>query len=297
MAYHGHFFFILSSFFLLHDAKTNFRLVFMTPVKRGMLPIVVPDAQSAIYLIRLNYSPVRPLTRLQTMQGKPLAIPYARAVHEMVPVTKLAVERGAPQPPHESINDLPAHRLTEPQIFYPVSESRQFNRVDAGRVFSGAPLQNPEEAERITSDPGAATLRITQRPKTIERVGKGDEEHQVLQPADVRIPHPHLISYHRDRLAMPNEKHEWARRYQERIQKDEAARQERKQFAKAKEEKHTRKVQPENSRFEFRFSDVVVSKETTGADGRGHAAPGRRYGVPNYDRSKGQIKIPKRVDV
>ena len=37
---------------------------------------------------------------------------------------------------HESINDLPVHRDTLPQIFYPVSESRHFTRVDAGRVFN-----------------------------------------------------------------------------------------------------------------------------------------------------------------
>ena len=36
---------------------------------------------------------------------------------------------------HESINDLPVHRATEIQIFHPVSESRQFTRRDAGRVF------------------------------------------------------------------------------------------------------------------------------------------------------------------
>ena len=37
---------------------------------------------------------------------------------------------------HESINDLPVHRDTLSQIFLPVSESRQFTRVDAGKAFS-----------------------------------------------------------------------------------------------------------------------------------------------------------------
>ena len=36
---------------------------------------------------------------------------------------------------HESINDLPVHRATELQVFHPVSESRQFTRRDAGKVF------------------------------------------------------------------------------------------------------------------------------------------------------------------
>lgn len=37
---------------------------------------------------------------------------------------------------HESINDLPVHKDTTRQIFHPVSESRHFTRVDAGKVFS-----------------------------------------------------------------------------------------------------------------------------------------------------------------
>lgn len=38
--------------------------------------------------------------------------------------------------PHESINDLPVHPWTRQQIFYPTSESRQFTRADAAKVFS-----------------------------------------------------------------------------------------------------------------------------------------------------------------
>lgn len=36
---------------------------------------------------------------------------------------------------HESINDLPVHAATKQQIFYPTSESREFNRTDAAKVF------------------------------------------------------------------------------------------------------------------------------------------------------------------
>jgi len=36
---------------------------------------------------------------------------------------------------HESINDLPVHYATTRQVFHPVSESRQFTRRDAGKVF------------------------------------------------------------------------------------------------------------------------------------------------------------------
>lgn len=37
---------------------------------------------------------------------------------------------------HESINDLPVHPATKQQIFYPTSESREFTRQDAAKVFS-----------------------------------------------------------------------------------------------------------------------------------------------------------------
>lgn len=230
-------------------------------------------------------------------EGKPLALPYARAIHEMVPTTPLC------KPPqrqiaHESINDLPVHKLTEPQIFWPVSESRQFNRVDAGRVFSGAPALEHDQASPINPDDPADTVsHITRNPQKIERVGKGDDEIQVLQPADVRIPHPHLVAFERDRLAHPGEPKEVMKRYEQRLKAEEDAEQERKRRAKEEEEKRVMKVQPESSRFEFRFKDVEVSKETTGPDGRGWKAPGRRYGVPSYDRKRGAVKIPTKVEV
>ncbi|MCJ1265559.1 hypothetical protein MMC22_005439 [Lobaria immixta] len=66
-------------------------------------------------------------------QGKRLATPYASAILNMLPQTPFI--SGPYQPIHESINDLPVHRATETQTFYPVAESRQFTRRDAGRVF------------------------------------------------------------------------------------------------------------------------------------------------------------------
>lgn len=220
-----------------------------------------------------------------------MAIPYARAVHEMVPTTPLA-EGGQRQPVHEPINELPVHRLTEPQIFYPVSESRQFTRVDAGRVFSGAPALETEEEKTVT-----VQSLISPETRRIEKVGKGADEQEVLLPADARIPHPQLIELERDFLTNPHETRERWEKYHERVRKSDEIEQQRKEAAKKRAEARTTRVIPENSRFEFRFKDVVVSKETTGADGRGHAAPGRRYGVPTYDRKKGQVKIPTKVEV
>ncbi|KAL4943417.1 hypothetical protein BDV06DRAFT_189967 [Aspergillus oleicola] len=231
-------------------------------------------------------------------QGKPLALPYARTVHEMLRTTPLygnAAEQR--ENAHESINDLPAHRLTDAQIFYPVSESRQFTRVDAGRVFSAAPARTHEFAAEQDADPYEAISRVTQNPSRIEIIGKGDKEQQVLQPADVRIPHPHLISFARDRRQRPSELKEVNDAQRTRLAEEDAVEKERKQAAEERRESNTSHVKPESSRFEFRFKNLEVSKETTGADGRGAQAPGRRYGTPSYERKKGQVKIPTRVVV
>jgi hypothetical protein len=52
----------------------------------------------------------------------------------MLPQTPYPNPKGRSQP-HESINDLPVHVATMQQIFHPTSESRQFTRADAAKVF------------------------------------------------------------------------------------------------------------------------------------------------------------------
>jgi hypothetical protein len=50
----------------------------------------------------------------------------------MLPQTNLNLETRIH---HESINDLPVHGATKQQIFHPTSESREFTRVDAAKIF------------------------------------------------------------------------------------------------------------------------------------------------------------------
>ncbi|KAL3464008.1 eukaryotic mitochondrial regulator protein-domain-containing protein [Aspergillus heterothallicus] len=227
-------------------------------------------------------------------QGKPLALPYARAVHEMVPTTPLH-ERESRQraEPHEEINDLPTHRLTDAQIFYPTSESRQFTRVDAGRVFSAAPARL--RGDHSYEEPWKVVRDLNLNKRRIESVGKGEGEQGVLQPADVRIPHPHLITFESERAANPDSFMDVVKAYDERLKQGNKAEEERKLRKQEARDRQVSRVQPESSRFEFRIKDVVVSKETTGLNGRNPKAPGRRYGVPKMDRKKGQVKIPTQV--
>lgn len=221
-------------------------------------------------------------------------MPYARAVHEMVPTTPLAQD-GERQQFHEPINDLPAHPTTGPQIFYPVPESRAFTRVDAGRVFSGAPALEREVAEKITH-PSDLAEKAIENPNSIEWVGKGENARQVLQPADVRIPHPQLVKLELDRAAFPEERRKVAQLHAERMERQEKVEKERRERAQSRREKSIKHVEPDGGRFDYRFSDAVFTAETTGKDGRAPWAPGRRYGVPTNDRKRGMVKIPTRVE-
>ncbi|KKY29094.1 hypothetical protein UCRPC4_g00283 [Phaeomoniella chlamydospora] len=215
--------------------------------------------------------------------GKPLALPYARAVHEMVPTTPYTPQKSTA---HEPINDLPVHAATHPQMFWPTSESRAFNRTDAGRAFSGA--------SRL---PDGDTTPSTEKPKQYEMIGKRGHEQPVLLPADARIPHPHLIEYNRDLVTpeIAGDDFQVQQRYNARIQQELDETEEKRQKKQEFEEKNTTRVETE--RWDFLFKDVQVTREGTGLDGRGTKSPGFRYGVPSQDRKRGQHKIPRKVQV
>jgi hypothetical protein len=61
---------------------------------------------------------------------------------EMLPQTEYPNDGS--QATHESINDLPVHSATMQQIFYPTSESREFTRADAAKIFDDTLLAADE---------------------------------------------------------------------------------------------------------------------------------------------------------
>lgn len=65
---------------------------------------------------------------------KPLARPYAKAFMSMLPQT--SYENQDAQIHHEPFNEVTIHPYTRHQLFFPVSESRDFNRVDAAKAFN-----------------------------------------------------------------------------------------------------------------------------------------------------------------
>jgi hypothetical protein len=110
-------------------------------------------------------------------QGKRLAKPYAKAVMAMLPQTAYPCKTNNRAQPHESINDLPVHVATMQQIFHPTSESREFTRADAARVFdekllpADCRVPHPELAE-LEKD-RLAGVPYNER---IARAAKRDEE-------------------------------------------------------------------------------------------------------------------------
>lgn len=191
---------------------------------------------------------------------------------------------------HESINDLPVHPLTDQQLFYPTSESRAFNRTDAGRVFSAA--TRLPDAQDVAQ--GGAAKQPWQDIQP-EKVGKGKNEIDILKPADARIPHPHLIAFAKDQQELRGNDDEIKNRYTQRLEDDATSRAEARERKFAADEK--RKTRVDTGRWQFVVTDVKVSRQGTGITGRGTASPGMRYGVPHEDRKKGQVKIPTRVEV
>lgn len=197
--------------------------------------------------------------------------------------------------PHEPINDLPIHPLTETQLFYPTSESRAFTRTDAGRALSGA-SRLPDEAQddEILVEPWQDTT-----PDEVEVLPtrkNAATSISVLKPADARIPHPHLVAYAKDRNNpdLVNNEEEIRARYAKRLNDDAEARAEARRQNIAKDE--AKKTRIETPRWQFVITDVKTTREEVGYDGRGRGV-GYRYGVPFEDRKKGQVKIPTKVEV
>lgn len=197
------------------------------------------------------------------------------------------------QTPHETINDLPVHSLTQPQLFYPTSESRAFNRVDAGRVFSAAPRLPDDQDVGQGGHSGKEPWQDRDR----EIIGKKGHEREVLKAADARIPHPHLIALEKDKRDpdLRDENEVMTQRYRQRLVDEEVERAAARERRRKKEEHTQRRI--ETSRWEFVVKEVQATRDGTGLDGRGTNSPGFRYGVPSQERKRATVKIPTKVEV
>lgn len=100
------------------------------------------DISTVSAMFSIDVRRVAAVVRLKSIEkqwvseGKQLAKPYNDAVLSMLPQTPFRPDLPTEKiVPHETINDLPVHPKTRQQMFYPVSESRQFTREDAAKAF------------------------------------------------------------------------------------------------------------------------------------------------------------------
>jgi hypothetical protein len=163
-------------------------------------------------------------------QGKTLAVPYAKAVLNMLPTTPHVdtsdpKNRGKRPITHEPINDLIVHPATRQQLWVPVAESRHFTREDAGKAFDNS-----------------------------------------LLPADERIPHPELVKAERE-LASGLSFEERRKLAEERFAAETAQKKREEEARQA--EIRAQKVVPQR-RWDFVFKDISVeSAGRNGRDARG----------------------------
>ncbi|KAL3418895.1 hypothetical protein PVAG01_09116 [Phlyctema vagabunda] len=111
-----------------------------------------------------------------------------------------------------------------------------------------------------------------------------------LLPADLRIPHPELVEKIRDQKQGFSEEEVDARNRQ----REDVEIEKRQKILdyRAKKEAEVKRI--DTGRWEFRIREANI--DHVGADGRGPKGVGWRYGRPHMDRSKGQVKIPTRVE-
>ncbi|KAL0937866.1 uncharacterized protein CTRU02_207597 [Colletotrichum truncatum] len=114
--------------------------------------------------------------------------------------------------------------------------------------------------------------------------------HRNMLSTDERSPLKELVTLRKDIASgIPRNKAAEKFRATTRAEEDRLIEKERRRLEKAEED--TKRV--DTGRFEFRFKEMNV--EDVGKDGRGKKAVGWRYGVPFYDRRKGEFKLPTSV--
>lgn len=131
----------------------------------------------------------------------------------------------------------------------------------------------------------------TSESRVFTRADAAKAFHERMLPPDERVPHPELIQMQREVLAGGNRDESFAKfkAAAEESERAIAAREVRRTQA---EEAATTRV--EGKRFEFRFKDM--NADDVGRDGRSRKGTGWRYGVPFYDRRRGEVKIPTKVE-
>ena len=122
------------------------------------------------------------------------------------------------------------------------------------------------------------------------RADAGEVFQRGLLPAEKRIPHPQLVAIAQVPSSDTSPRDHLNQQWELANQRDA----EKEALARSKKEQQERATTVVSSgRWDFKFRDVKVDKESVG---RHVPGIGARYGVPAQDRKKGQVKIPTRVE-
>ncbi|KXJ90575.1 eukaryotic mitochondrial regulator protein-domain-containing protein [Microdochium bolleyi] len=111
-----------------------------------------------------------------------------------------------------------------------------------------------------------------------------------MLPLDKRVQIPELITLEKD-IASGTAPYEAAQKFKKSVRDSEFKTAEKARVRATAAESAVTRVRTD--RFDLRFQDF--NAEAVGTDGRRRSAIGARYGVPHYDRAKGQVKIPTSV--
>ncbi|KAI0999654.1 hypothetical protein K3495_g8542 [Podosphaera aphanis] len=247
--------------------------------------------------------------RLWKEQGKEISSNYAETVLKMLPYTgrsdllhwseqdeaqlvearieaRLAAEQEIKERKFENAQrakeGLPL--LPESEVKIPDDKELKLRIVEARRR---APHESINDLPILKSTGSQLWLPVSES-RRFTRADAAKAFHSNLQPADKRVPHPELTIMHKEWLAGLS--------IQERTElQDRRAQAERQ---KALQKINKKKMQEDSIKkvvtprgVVFRFHEIKV--DAIGKNGRGTKAVGCRYGVPNMDRSKGDLKIPQ----
>ncbi|KAK4148938.1 eukaryotic mitochondrial regulator protein-domain-containing protein [Chaetomidium leptoderma] len=118
--------------------------IWETVMEKGM-PLKAVSAQYHVDMRRVAaVVRMKQIEKRWERENKPMALPYARAIVDMLPRANLTIH----EKPFESINDIHVHSYTTQQLFVPASESREFTRADAAKAF-GDRILPPDAKMRI----------------------------------------------------------------------------------------------------------------------------------------------------
>jgi hypothetical protein len=134
-------------------------------------------------------------------QGKPMALPYSKAVLSMLPTHNCEPD----SPPFEAINEMHVHKYTQQQIFLPTSESRHFTRADAAKAF-GEKILPPEkkmwvpELLQYEKDLAGGAGIQEARTRFLQATAKSEQALAAKHAEEDRIAQEHNVRVNTDRF-------------------------------------------------------------------------------------------------